>query len=216
MQVKDQSQYLNCITDELIDSGRHLQDITDMKVDCLKAFVDHKPFSDWLKKSLQSMMLCYLFVNLYFDKIIANTWLFATLCKDDERYTTELKWQKPRADTTSAAYHSLLGRSSRVLTVTGFVYGNLWFSTFHPPIRPPLTDRQKNCHRWLRRWQLPQNQILCKSAHGGFWANAWNIIKILFIYLYLFMGTHLQVRQVWQIFELDGSNDVDSRKDVPF
>jgi len=47
---------------------------------------------------------------------------------------------------------------------------------FRPPqIRPPSTDCQKICHRWLHRRQLPQNQIWFKSAQGGFWANAWNI-----------------------------------------
>jgi len=51
--VKDRSQNLNCITEELIKSGQQLQDITDKKVDCLKAFVSHKKFADWLKKSLR-------------------------------------------------------------------------------------------------------------------------------------------------------------------
>jgi len=63
VQVEDQSQSLNCITEELIDSGRHLQGITDKKVDCLKAFVEHKNFADWLKKSLRGMMLSYLFTH---------------------------------------------------------------------------------------------------------------------------------------------------------
>jgi len=37
------------------------------------------------------------------------------------------------------------------------------------------------------------------------------------MYLYLFGGTHLQVRQTCrQIFALDGSNDADSRKNMPF
>jgi len=63
VQVKDRSQHLSCITKELIDSGRHLQDITDKKVDCLKAFVSHKKFADWLKKSLKGMMLSYLFID---------------------------------------------------------------------------------------------------------------------------------------------------------
>jgi len=53
MQVKDRSLYLNCVTKELIDSGRQLQEITDKKVDCLEAFVKHKKFADWLKKSLR-------------------------------------------------------------------------------------------------------------------------------------------------------------------
>jgi len=51
--VKDRSKSLKCITKELIDSGRQLQEITDKKVDCLKAFVNNKKFADWLKKALR-------------------------------------------------------------------------------------------------------------------------------------------------------------------
>ena len=47
------------------------------------------------------------------------------------------------------------------------------------------------------------------SAHpstGGFWANGWNITRIIFyLFMTLFSGTHLQVRRV------DGSNDAISR-----
>jgi len=48
---------------------------------------------------------------------------------------------------------------------------------------------------------------------GGFWANGWNIRKIL----YLFLGTHLHVREARRrIFTLDGLNDADSRKGCAF
>ena len=51
---------------------------------------------------------------------------------------------------------------------------------------------------------------------GGFWANGWNITKIyLFIYTFLFINSPTgQTRQ--RIFTLGGSNDANSRKDVPF
>jgi len=85
MQVKDRSRNLNCVTKELIDSGRHLQDITDKKVDCLRAFVHHKKFADWLKKSLKGMMLSYLLFLVYFlfinNKVIVNTQQFMTVYK---------------------------------------------------------------------------------------------------------------------------------------
>lgn len=64
MQVKDRSQHLNCITKELIDSGRHLQEITNKKVDCLRAFVNHKKFADWLKKSLRGRTRSFMFINI--------------------------------------------------------------------------------------------------------------------------------------------------------
>jgi len=53
VQVKYRSKSLKCITKELIDSGRQLQEITDKKVKCLKAFVGDKTFVDWLKESLR-------------------------------------------------------------------------------------------------------------------------------------------------------------------
>jgi len=55
------------------------------------------------------------------------------------------------------------------------------------------------------------------SSTGGFWANGWIIAKIFHLFIYsLFSWTHLQVTPVDWIFTLDGSNDADSRKDVPF
>jgi len=48
----------------------------------------------------------------------------------------------------------------------------------------------------------------------GFWANGLNITIYLFIYT-PFLGTHLQVKLVSR-FLLDGSNNADSCKHVPF
>lgn len=93
VQVKDRSQNLNCITKELIDSGRHLQDITDKKVDCLRAFVHHKKFADWLKKSLRGMMFSYLLFLVYFlfinNNVIVNTQQFMTMYKGAKDYITQ-------------------------------------------------------------------------------------------------------------------------------
>jgi len=56
---------------------------------------------------------------------------------------------------------------------------------------------------WSTSWQLPWNQIWCKSVHGGFWANVWNITKILCIYLHpLLLGTHQQVKPVGRFSRL--------------
>jgi len=67
--MKDQSQHLNCITKELIDSGQQLQGITDKKVECLKAFVNHKKFADWLKKSLRGAVMLLLHSNCAYVRI---------------------------------------------------------------------------------------------------------------------------------------------------
>jgi len=74
VQVTDRSQPLNCITKELIDSGQQLREISDEKVDCLKAFVSHKKFADWLKKSLRGQnCLLFIFSALF---IVGNCALF--------------------------------------------------------------------------------------------------------------------------------------------
>ena len=86
--------------------------------------------------------------------------------------------------------------------ITGCAVGNC---KTRPSQNPhPLTDHQRICHMWLRRRSLQLCHIWCKSVHGGFWANGWNITKdrpeifiYLFIYLYnFFSGTHLQVRPI--------------------
>jgi len=49
---------------------------------------------------------------------------------------------------------------------------------------------------------------------GGFWANRWNITKF-FLFIHFFINSPTgQTRR--RIFTIDGSNDADSRKDVPF
>ena len=49
-----------------------------------------------------------------------------------------------------------------------------------------------------------------------FWTNRRNITQDVF-YLYpFFKETHLQVRLLVRYYTLNGTNDADSRKDVPF
>ena len=69
--------------------------------------------------------------------------------------------------------HGLRGSASPVLTATGLVNGRWQFRPLQN--RHPLTDRQKICHRWLRRRPLKLCQIWCTSDLGSFWANGWNI-----------------------------------------
>ena len=54
---------------------------------------------------------------------------------------------------------------------------------------------------------------------GGFWANGWNITKIIFIYLFIytfFLFDQATGQTRGWIFTRDSSKDVKSRKDVPF
>jgi len=45
----------------------------------------------------------------------------------------------------------------------------------------PLTNCQKNCHRWLHRQPLQLCQIWCTAVHGGLWVNGWNITEFLWL-----------------------------------
>ena len=62
----------------------------------------------------------------------------------------------------------------------------------------------------------PLYQIWYKSTTEGFWANGWNITKIIIIYLYLFFFDQPTGQTRGWIFTRDSSKDVQSRKDVPF
>ena len=59
-------------------------------------------------------------------------------------------------------------------------------------------------------------QNLVQIRPRGLLANGWNITKNLVIYLYIFFGNSPTGQTRRRIFTLDGSNDADSRKDVPF
>jgi len=50
----------------------------------------------------------------------------------------------------------------------------------------------------------------------GFWANRWNIGYILFFIYTPFFSNLSTSQTAHHIFTLNGSNDADSRKDVPF
>jgi len=79
-------------------------------------------------------------------------------------------------------YHLLRGSGNTVLTA------NPNFRLPTETTDTPFTDHQEIWHRWLLRRPLPLFQIWCKSVYGGFWANAWNITKILLFIFIPFFG----------------------------
>jgi len=79
----------------------------------------------------------------------------------------------------------------------------------------PLTNRQKICHRWLCRQPVQLCQIWCTSALGGL-LGKWLKYNLIFFYLYPVFGNSPTDQTRRRIFAHDGSNDADSRKDVPF
>ena len=113
--------------------------------------------------------------------------------------------------------------ASPVLTATGFVNGKGQFSTPTLQNRHPSTDHQKICHRWLSLTYLltylirrpptavPNYVHICPQGLLGTWVN-YN--QNIFIYTLFGNSPTGQTRR--QIFTHDGSNDADSRKDVPF
>ena len=110
--------------------------------------------------------------------------------------------------------HRLRGSASPVLTATGFVNGNRPFSTPHRIDTPqPITkkfvtgDYVGDPYGCAKLGAYPYT--------GSFWAHGWNITKIIFIYApFLRNSPTGQTRR--RIFTHNGSNDADSRKDVPF
>ena len=77
----------------------------------------------------------------------------------------------------------------------------------------PIT---KKCCKWLDRRPLRLWQIWCKSVNGAL-LDKWVKYNEIFIYLFIYFFMNSPTDQThWRIFTLDGSNDADSRKDVPF
>jgi len=66
---------------------------------------------------------------------------------------------------------------------------------FRPPTES-LTDHQKIVASDYVRDPNGCAKFGANPSTAGFWPNGWNVTKFLFIYLYLFSGTHLQVRPV--------------------
>ena len=92
-------------------------------------------------------------------------------------------------------YHGLRGSARPVLTATGFVNGRGQFSTPHR-IHTPWPITKKFVASGYVGDPYGCAKFGANPPTGGFWANGWNITKIyLFIYLYLFSWTHLQVRR---------------------
>jgi len=86
---------------------------------------------------------------------------------------------------------------------------------FDPTQNPhPLTDHQKFVASDYVGDPYGSAKFGANPSTGGFSANGWNITK--FFYLCLFFGNSPTGQTRRQIFTLDGSNDTNSHKGVPF
>ena len=87
---------------------------------------------------------------------------------------------------------------------------------FRPPQnRHPSTDYQNICQRWLRRRPLRLCKIRCISVHWGL-LGTWVKYNHKIIFIYALFGNSPTGQTRRRIFTHDGSNDADSRKNVPF
>ena len=106
--------------------------------------------------------------------------------------------------------------TSPVLTATGFVNEKGQFDKFRRPTESiPPTDHPKICHRWLRWRPLRLCQIRCISVHGGL-LGIWVKYNRNYYFIYALFGNSPTSQTRWWIFTHDGSNDADSRTNVPF
>ena len=81
----------------------------------------------------------------------------------------------------------------------------------------PLTDHQINCCNDYVGDPYGCAKLGANPSTNAFWANGCNISTFLFAYWFIHFFCNSPKNQTGQrIFTLDGSNDEDSRKDVPF
>ena len=102
-----------------------------------------------------------------------------------------------------------------MLTATITSYGNRQISTSPPQNRYLWTDRQKLSVDYVH--ETPYTKFGTNPPTEGFWANIWNITKILYLFIYTFF-LRLAYRSdlLMDFFTRDSSKDVKSRKLVPF
>ena len=100
----------------------------------------------------------------------------------------------PTSTLIFCTYYGLRVSASPVLTATGFVNGRWQFSTPHR-INTPWPITKKFGTGYYVGGPYGCAKFGANPSMGGFWANGWNITKILFIYTF-FSSTHLQVRTV--------------------
>jgi len=109
--------------------------------------------------------------------------------------------------------HGLRGSASPVLTATGFVNGRWQFSI--PTESTPLDRSPKNLVQVITSAAPTAVPNLVQILRwGGGLLGKW-VKYNEFFYLYLFFMNSPTGQTGRRIFTLDGSNDADSRKDVP-
>ena len=105
-----------------------------------------------------------------------------------------------------------------VLTATFNSYGDRQISTPHKINTPEPIDKKLGTIDYVHEGTF-YTKFGRNPFTGGFWANGWNITKIifidLFIYTFIFFDQATGQTCGW-IFMRDRSKDVKSRKDVPF
>ena len=101
-----------------------------------------------------------------------------------------------------------------MLTATFNSYGNRQISIPNKINTPEPIDKKIGTVDYVREG-TPDTEFGTDPPTEGFWANGWNITKIIFIYTSFFPGTRTGRTRGW-IFTRDSSKDVKSCKDVAF
>ena len=103
-----------------------------------------------------------------------------------------------------------------VLTATFNSYGDRHISTVYKINTPEPIEKKLGTVDYVREG-TPYTKFGTNPPTDGFWANGWNITKIIFIYLIVpFFFDQPTGQTLGGIFTRDSSKDVKSRKDVPF
>ena len=106
-----------------------------------------------------------------------------------------------------------------VLTAIFNSYGDRQISTHHKINTPKPIDKKFGTIDHVRGG-TSYTKFGRNPFTGSFWANGWNITKIIFIYLFIPYFSLISLQPTGQtrgwIFTRDSSKDVKSRKDVPF
>ena len=140
--------------------------------------------------------------------------LSAAQCVNSCNINAFKKHSSVQSEPESNCHHGLRGSASPVLTATAFVNGRWQFST--PPTESTPLDRSpKNLVQVITSAAPMATPNLVQIRRWGL-LGKWVKYNEFFFYLYLFFINSPTGQTRRRIFTLDGSNDADSRKDVPF
>jgi len=99
-----------------------------------------------------------------------------------------------------------------MVSLSDSVNGDLWGWQISTPHKTPeQIDKKIGTIDYIREWASLYTKFCRNPFTGGFWANGWNVTKIICIYLYLFFFDQPTGQTRGWIFTRNSSKDVKSR-----